>query len=263
MKKLSILILSVVLVFGLTFTGCDIAKDLISKFIETSETPVAPDTPDPNAPAPTTPAPIIPAPVPGSTDGSFNQNGYLNGTGASYTFSLDAGTDDFVELPFVYPEGSVDFWVKVVGEDGVKVLGDFDLDNGEIIQLKGGRVFFLTIYSKAGAGAWSTSYTIGDTAPVAPASPTCNTSGNSAYGYLPVNGSCTFIVYSSTGYIEVPFTYPEGYGKFWVKVVDPDNGSVLGNFDLDNGEIIKLTGEGSFSLTITANSGSGNWSAAW
>ncbi len=249
MKKLSILILAVVLAFGLTFTGCDIAKDLISKFTESK--PEIPETP-----APITPAPGIPG-------GTFNQNGYLNGPGASYTFSLDAGTDDFVELPFVYPEGSVDFWVKVVGEDGVKVLGDFDLDNGEIIQLKGGRVFSLTIYSKAGAGNWSTTYTIGDTAPVAPASPTCNTSGNSAYGYLPVNGSCTFVVYSSSGYIEVPFTYPEGYGKFWVKVVDPDNGSVLGNFELDNGEIIKLTGEGSFSLTITANSGSGNWSAAW
>jgi len=122
MKKLSILILSVVLVFGLAFTGCD-------------KTP---------------------------TEGSFTESGYLDGPEDSYTFTLDAGTDTFVELPFEYPKGSADFWVKVVGKDGVTVLGEFDLDEGEIIQLSGGSVFFVTIYSKDGEGSWSTDYVIGN-----------------------------------------------------------------------------------------------------
>ena len=47
-------------------------------------------------------------------------------------------------MPFTYPVGSVDFWVEVVGQDGYTVLGDFDLDNGSVIQLSGGGTFYLT-----------------------------------------------------------------------------------------------------------------------
>lgn len=251
MKKFTVLFLSVMLIFGLTFSGCDIAKDLISKFTGTTDTT---DTPTPETPTtPTTPS----TPTP-TTPKTYNQSGYLNGPGDSYTFSLDAGTVRFVEVPFTYPEGSVDFWVKVVGKDGTTVLGDFDLDNGEIIQLKGGDVFFLTIYSKGGAGYWSTKYTIGGGS-----SATCNSTSNTANGYLPGPGeTCTFLVYSS-GYVEVPFTYPEGSVKFWVKVESNDTGDVLGNFDLDNGSVIQLSGEGYFRLTISSTSGAGSWSANW
>jgi len=150
MKKFAILLLSLVLIFGLTFAGCDIVKDLMGGGKESTDTPT-PTTP-------TTPTPTTPTPTPPS---SHSQSGYLNGPGDSYTFSVDAGTTKLVEVPFKYPEGSADFWVKVIGKDGTTVLGDFDLDEGEIIQLINGDVFYLTIYSRGGAGYWSTNYTVG------------------------------------------------------------------------------------------------------
>ncbi len=48
--------------------------------------------------------------------------------------------------------------VEVIGQDGRTVLGNFDLDNGEIIQLSGGGTFYLTIYSNRGAGNWTCSW---------------------------------------------------------------------------------------------------------
>ncbi len=63
-----------------------------------------------------------------------------------------------VEVPFTYPKGQAKFWVEVIGQDGYTVLGDFDLDNGEVIQLSGGGTFNLSIYSKSGAGNWSCSW---------------------------------------------------------------------------------------------------------
>ncbi len=86
------------------------------------------------------------------------ESGYLSGPGASYTFTVNAGSVTYLEVTFSYPKGSVDFWVKVVGQDGRTVLGNFDLDNGEIIQLQGGGTFYLTVYSNRGAGYWSAAW---------------------------------------------------------------------------------------------------------
>ena len=60
-----------------------------------------------------------------------------------------------MEVPFTYPVGSVDFWVKVVGQDGSTILGNFDLDRGKIIQLSGGGTFYMRVYSRSGSGNWS------------------------------------------------------------------------------------------------------------
>jgi hypothetical protein len=81
-------------------------------------------------------------------------SGYLNGPNDSCSWDIFARSDH-VEVVFDYPEGSVDFWVEVIGEDGYSVLGDFDLDNGEIIRLLGGGTFYMKIYSKSGSGNWS------------------------------------------------------------------------------------------------------------
>jgi hypothetical protein len=89
--------------------------------------------------------------------GTSLEKGYLSGTGDFKTFIVNA-RDDYVEVTFSYPKGAADFWVRVIGEDGVEVLGDFDLDNGEIIQLMGGGTFYLKIFSKDGAGSWSAVY---------------------------------------------------------------------------------------------------------
>lgn len=201
---------------------------------------------------------------------AITESGYLNGPGSSYTFTVNAGSDTFVEVPFSYPVGQVDFWVKVVGQDGYTVLGNFDLDNGEIIQLSGGGTFYLTIYSNRGSGYWNASYTLagggtttggGDV--IVNIGPDVETSGNTVYGYL--NGSAwdgmwSFDVYRD--YLEVTFSYPKGSVDFWVEVTG-ENGQVLGNFDLDNGEIIQLSGGGTFYMRIYSRSGAGNWSCTW
>ncbi len=81
--------------------------------------------------------------------------GYLVGPGDSCSWSINAGSRNYLEVPFSYPKGSVKFLVEVIGQDGHSVLGDFDLDNGEVIQLSGGGLSYLTIRSNAGAGNWS------------------------------------------------------------------------------------------------------------
>lgn len=80
----------------------------------------------------------------------------LSGAGDSDSFDVIAQYDQ-VDVAFAWPEGQADFWVKVYGEEGDE-LGDFDLDNGEIIQLLNGGKFTLRIYSKSGSGSWSATY---------------------------------------------------------------------------------------------------------
>ncbi len=74
------------------------------------------------------------------------------------TGSISRTTTAYIEVTFSYPKGTADFWVRVIGEDGVEILGDFDLKNGEIIQLMGGGTYYLKVYSKEGAGNWSAVY---------------------------------------------------------------------------------------------------------
>ena len=135
MKKLFTAIMLAAVVFALILPGCG------------NKEPQVPVGPAPGAP-PT--GPVAP--------GSHYEGGYLAGPGASYTFTVNAGSVTYLEVPFTYPVGSVDFWVKVVGQDGYTVLGDFDLDTGEVIQLSGGGTFYVTVYSKMGAGNWSATY---------------------------------------------------------------------------------------------------------
>ncbi len=86
----------------------------------------------------------------------YSRDGFLSGEGDSDSFEVYANYDQ-VDVVFAWPEGKADFWVKVFGKEGNE-LGDFDLDNGEIIQLlKGGR-FEVRIYSKGGEGPWSATY---------------------------------------------------------------------------------------------------------
>ncbi len=136
MKKLFVVMVLAAVAFALVLPGCGQQQ--------------------PQTPAPA--APQGPAPMGPTTPGTHTESGYLAGPGASYTFVVNAGNNTYVEVPFTYPKGSVKFWVKVVGQDGSTVLGDFDLDNGEIIQLSGGGTFYVTIYSKMGAGNWSATY---------------------------------------------------------------------------------------------------------
>jgi len=264
MKRVTMLLLISVLALGLTLSGCNAVNDMFGKLFGKGQTPNAPQG-GPGVPlgpgAPTGPT------MPG---GSITESGYLSGPGASYTFTINAGSVSYLEVPFTYPKGSVKFWVKVVGQDGNTVLGDFDLDNGEIIQLSGGGTFYLTVYSRTGAGNWSATYSLAGgsgttTNPGSGGGGNCNTSGNAANGYLTGPGdSCSFTINAgSKTYVEVPFTYPKGSVDFWVEVVGQDGYTVLGDFDLDNGEVIQLSGGGTFYVTVYSKMGAGNWSATY
>ncbi len=148
MKRFSLLILLSVSVFSLTFTGCD----LINKIFGGK----------------------------GGVPKVVTESGYLNGPGSSYVFPVKTGKVDYVEVTFTYPKGSVDFWVTVVSDESGATLGNFDLDNGEIIILEGGGKFWLTIYSNYGAGNWSATYSLA-AAPPAPQGPEVTASVNGKY----------------------------------------------------------------------------------
>jgi len=92
-------------------------------------------------------------PIPG---GPTVKSGTLSGTGASESFDINT-TKDYLEVTFTWP-ANASYWVKVHGQDG-SLLGEFDLANGEIIQLYGGGKFTLTVYSVSGSGAWTATYT--------------------------------------------------------------------------------------------------------
>jgi hypothetical protein len=112
-------------------------------------------------PAPT-PAPA-PSPEPEvgkvtkSTSGDTTTfSGVLRGVNDSNKFDVFAESDK-IEVEFAWPDDAY-FHVKVLGMAGDE-LGDFDLSEGEIIELTGGGKFTLIVYSKGGDGAWKATYT--------------------------------------------------------------------------------------------------------
>jgi hypothetical protein len=62
-------------------------------------------------------------------------------------------SEDSETFEFTWPRYT-DFWVRVLGQTG-KLLGDFQLSEGEQIELTGGGRFTLVIYSQEGSGQWT------------------------------------------------------------------------------------------------------------
>jgi len=81
--------------------------------------------------------------------------GYLRDEGTQAQFDVYA-EPALVDVTFTYP-ATADFHVKVLGESG-KVLGDFALEDGPVIQLKGGGKFTLVVYTESGGGVWTAFY---------------------------------------------------------------------------------------------------------
>jgi hypothetical protein len=82
--------------------------------------------------------------------------GALRGVNDSNKFDIFAQSEH-IEVEFDWPSDA-SFHVKVLGMAGDE-LGDFDLSQGEIIELTGGGKFTLIVYSRSGDGAWSATYT--------------------------------------------------------------------------------------------------------
>jgi hypothetical protein len=80
----------------------------------------------------------------------------LRGANDSNKFDVFAESDK-IEVEFDWPDDTY-FHVKVLGMSGDE-LGDFDLSEGEIIELTGGGKFTLIVYSRSGDGPWTATYT--------------------------------------------------------------------------------------------------------
>ncbi len=212
--------------------------------------------------------------------------GDLKGGTDKQEFPFDAKTDG-ISIYFDSPARSADIWVKVIAEDGKRILGDFDLKNEKIIDLNKKGKYLITVYSRSGAGSFTAFYFGGPPAetvalgtspsegespavPLAPKFPPFPDKAKLPYGtsletgYLSGPGEFrTFIINAKIDYVEVTFSYPKGTADFWVRVIGEDGIEVLGDFDLDNGEIIQLMGAGTFYLKVYSKEGAGNWSAVY
>jgi len=87
--------------------------------------------------------------------GYHSESGYLADVDDYDEFIVYANSD-YIEITFVWPVGA-DFWVTVYGMSD-NLLGDFQLTNGEVIQLSGGGKFTLVVTSEYGGGDWSCSW---------------------------------------------------------------------------------------------------------
>lgn len=82
--------------------------------------------------------------------------GKLRGTHDSNKFDVFAESD-FIEVDFDYPSDA-QVYVKVLGKTGNE-LGEFDLSEGDVVELTGGGKFSLIVHSRGGGGPWSATYT--------------------------------------------------------------------------------------------------------
>lgn len=80
-------------------------------------------------------------------------SGYLWGTGARSSFEVYSDSEQ-LNVYFTWPSGTSDFRVKVIGNDGVEVLADRSLNDGDLFTLTGPGIFHFDISSKWGSGCW-------------------------------------------------------------------------------------------------------------
>lgn len=83
-------------------------------------------------------------------DGSVS--GYIKDNTDEDEFAVLGDSAD-IDVIFDWPAGA-EFWVIVYGRDHNE-LGDFDLTEGDTVNLTGGGLFFLEVYSVSGIGAWA------------------------------------------------------------------------------------------------------------
>lgn len=69
----------------------------------------------------------------------------------------------------------------------------------------------------------------------------------------------SFTVYCDQRNVDIEFSWPED-ADFWVRVVGM-YGVVLGDFPLSEGEVVRLSGGGRFTLVVHSERGQGAWSA--
>jgi len=201
------------------------------------------------------------------------RSGSLKAPGDSHNFNVDAGTDDLVELYFTYPKGAVDFWVKVVGEDRTTVLGDFDLDNGVIIQLIGGGMFYISVYSRDGAGSWSVEYSIDEVIKSLLERRDLENDRIVRYvsgGRVTVTGELSgsgdadvlYLVSDAADFF-LDFAQPLQGGGFHVDLVNGDGKSNMTSFTYSNARSVEVPLSGGFFVKISSPGAGGAYSFSY
>lgn len=82
-------------------------------------------------------------------------SGYISSTSEVDEIKVDSIVDP-AHAVFEW-DRDMDLWVEVMSEDN-KLLGEFNLDDGNVIELKGAGIFHLKLYSKYGYGDWSVEF---------------------------------------------------------------------------------------------------------
>lgn len=163
---------------------------------------------------------------------------------------------------FRIPQGEY-FWCKTYDENDNE-LEDTDLSDHQSITLvnAAGKKVRFVVYEIAGNGQWEAWRGNGPSAAderVVFAGGSCEPGELVASGSLPEGESSSFEYYATKNEESIVFTWPSG-ADFWVKVYG-SSGKQLGDYDLDNGDVITLTGGGKFKLKIYSKRGSGSWTA--
>lgn len=201
------------------------------------------------------------------------RSGSLRSPGDTHSFSVDTGTDELVELSFTYPKGAADFWVKVVGEDRTTVLGDFDLDNGTIIQLIGGGVFYVSVYSRAGIGSWKVDYSIDEAMRLLLERSDLENNGVMRYesdGRVTVTGELSGagdedVIYLVSDAADFFLDFPKPFqgGSFSVDLVNGDGKSNMTFFTYHNARSVEVPLSGGFFVKISSPGAGGAYSFSY
>lgn len=203
---------------------------------------------------------------------AVTEGGTLSGPGAKNTFTINAGSVNYVEVKFLFDMPVCVFGVRVTRPDGSLVLNDHELWGAEnnIIALTGGGVFNLTVYSLTGKGNWTAVYAL-DGKKTLPRDVICDWTPESSYGGgETVSGRLEgsywtgdFTITSTRDRVDLRFTHPGGAADFRVKVITDDWKTVIGDYRLNENPVVPLIGKGVFHITVYTETGIGNWSASW
>ena len=192
----------------------------------------------------------------GSTINISPMSGYLEGTTGFDKITLT--TEDDPTYVIFFWDDTPNPSVRVYGES-YNLLDTFVLGDIDTITLSGAGTFNLELYARSGYGSWSCDalnefdyqMTYGDFMQDIIAAPTS--------GYLSNTSETDEIkVDSIVDPAHAVFEWESGM-ELWVKVLSEDR-SLLGEFNLDNGNVIDLKGTGIFFLQLNSKYGYGDWS---
>ncbi|MBU0488267.1 MAG: hypothetical protein KKA07_18135 [Bacteroidetes bacterium] len=130
-------------------------------------------------------------------------------------------------------------WVKIKGQTG-NLLAEYDLNTANLITLNGGGQFTLEIYSKGGTGDWK------------------------CFAYDTEEGSITskgqvdkVTVCNFPSPLYLIFEYDEGLALY-ARIKGKD-GASLGEFSIEEGNVLTLEGGGEYQVELFAKAGIGSW----